>query len=106
VVVIRLKFSEALEFGFNPGNGPHSEQTNHYFCVSQNGVIMETFIVHTENKTQANAIKAVLKALNVTFEKTNEKPYNPQFVKKIKKSDEEYKAGRFKTVKTEDLWRL
>ncbi|WP_390937459.1 DUF2683 family protein [Parapedobacter soli] len=66
---------------------------------------METFIVHTENKTQANAIKAVLKALNVTFERTTERPYNSEFVKKIERSDQEYKEGRFKTVKTEDLWK-
>ncbi|SFB91817.1 hypothetical protein SAMN05421747_10295 [Parapedobacter composti] len=71
----------------------------------QNSSAMETFIVHTENKAQANAIKAVLKASNITFEKTTEKPYNSEFVKKIQKSDQEYKAGQFKTIKTEDLWK-
>ena len=66
---------------------------------------METFIVHPENKTQANTVKAVLKALNVSFEKTSDKAYNPSFVKKIEKSEEEFRNGQFKTVKTEDLWK-
>ncbi|WP_345231547.1 DUF2683 family protein [Olivibacter ginsenosidimutans] len=47
---------------------------------------METFIVYPENKAQANAIKAILKALNVSFQKTTEhRTYDEDFVKKIKK---------------------
>ncbi|SEK78146.1 DUF2683 family protein [Parapedobacter koreensis] len=66
---------------------------------------METFIVHPENKAQANAIKAVLKAMNISFEKTSGKTYDPSFVKKIKKSEEEFRNGQFKSIKTEDLWK-
>lgn len=66
---------------------------------------METFIVHPENKTQANAIKAVLKALNISFERTSEKMYDPDFVKKIKKSETQFENGQFQTIKTEDLWK-
>lgn len=40
--------------------------------MCQNWSAMETLIVHAENKAQAKAIKAVLKALNMTFEKITE----------------------------------
>jgi len=65
---------------------------------------METLIVRPENKTQSNAIKAVLKALNVSFEK-QEEAYDAKFVSKIKKSAAEFDAGKYKTIKTEDLWK-
>ncbi len=29
-----------------------------------------------------------------------------KFVQKIKKSEKDFEEGRFKTVKTEDLWKL
>ena len=73
--------------------------------MSQNVVDMETFIVRPANKMQANAIKAVLKALDITFERTTEEPYDSEFVEKIAKSDQEYKEGRFKSIKTENLWK-
>ena len=66
---------------------------------------METLIVHPENKEQATAIKAVLKALNIAFERKTEHTYNSAFVKKIKKSEEDFEKGQFKTLKTEDLWK-
>lgn len=65
---------------------------------------METLIVHPENKAQLNAIKQVLKAMKISFEK-KERPYNPEFVEKIRESEEDFKAGRFKKIKTEDLWK-
>lgn len=66
---------------------------------------METFIVHPENKDQANALKAVLKAMNISFEKASDSNYDPGFVKKIKKSEKEFENGQSKTIKTEDLWK-
>jgi len=65
---------------------------------------METLIVHPENKAQLNAIKQVLKAMKISFEK-KEKPYNPEFVAKIQESDQNYKDGKFKIIKVEDLWK-
>lgn len=65
---------------------------------------METLIVHPENKAQLNAVKQVLKAMKISFEK-KEKAYNPEFVAKIKESDQNYKDGKFKTIKVEDLWK-
>jgi hypothetical protein len=61
------------------------------------------FIVHPENAEQVNALKAFVKALKIKFEIANEKPYNEDFVAKIKKSREEFEAGNFKRIEKEDL---
>lgn len=42
--------------------------------------------------------------IKFTIDKTIEdKPYNPEFVKKIRESEEDFKNGRFTRVKKEDL---
>ena len=45
---------------------------------------MATLIIHTETD-KINAIATLLKAFDISFEikKTKEKPYDPEFVKKI-----------------------
>lgn len=43
-----------------------------------------------------------MKALKIKFE-IAEKPYNPEFVAKIKRSEDDFKNGRFTTVKVEDI---
>lgn len=65
---------------------------------------MTTFTIHTEDKEQSNALKAVLKALKIKFEINKEnKPYNPEFVAKIKESKKQHENGDYTTVKKEDL---
>tara|TARA_R110000772_G_scaffold223114_1_gene333512 strand:- start:400 stop:600 length:201 start_codon:yes stop_codon:yes gene_type:complete len=66
---------------------------------------METLKVHTKNKAQADAIKAVLKAMEIPFESETESTYNPEFVAKIKASEEEEKYGKTRAIKTDDLWK-
>lgn len=65
---------------------------------------MGTLIAHPENKEKSDALKAVMKALKISFEE-EQSPYDSEFVKKIKRSDEDFKAGKFKAIKTEDLWK-
>jgi hypothetical protein len=65
---------------------------------------METLIVHPENKAQLNAVKQVLKAMKISFEK-KEKPYNPEFVKKILQGDKDFKEGNFTKIDLESLWK-
>jgi selenophosphate synthase len=60
---------------------------------------------YTNDTSQIDAIKAVLKALKIKFEVATEKPYNPEFVAKIEESREQYKKGNFTVIKTEDLWK-
>ena len=86
---------------------------------------MGTLIVHPKNKEQLSVLKAFMKALKISFEESKsdqpvysservegnnqlneaEVPYNPKFVEKIKKSEEEFKTGKFTAIKTDDLWK-
>ncbi len=61
------------------------------------------FIAHPTTADQINALKAFLKSLKIKFEVTKEKPYNPEFVDKIRRSEQDFEAGRFKEIKAEDL---
>ncbi|MDD5150895.1 MAG: hypothetical protein PHC28_10540 [Flavobacterium sp.] len=58
---------------------------------------------YPEDASQIEAVKAFMKALKIKFEISKEKPYNPEFVAKIKKSEQEFKDGKFTRVKKEDL---
>jgi len=57
-------------------------------------------------------VKAVLKALGVTIDKGSagrkekkEKPYNAEFVAKIKQGEKDLAEGRYTVIKLEDLWK-
>ncbi len=65
---------------------------------------METLIVQPKNQKQLAAIEAVLKALNITFEREGNY-YDPEFVAKIKKSEKNFKEGKFTILKVEELWK-
>lgn len=58
---------------------------------------------YPSDASQVEAIKAVMKAFKIKFEIKKEKPYNPEYVAKIKKSRQEYKDGNFVTVEKENL---
>ncbi|HYK75805.1 MAG TPA: DUF2683 family protein [Daejeonella sp.] len=63
---------------------------------------MEILIIHPKNQKQLDAVVAVLKALDVAFQK-EESPYDPEFVAKIEQSKQEIKEGKITRVKKEDL---
>jgi len=65
---------------------------------------METLIVHPKNEEQATTLKAVMKVLNIDFE-TEKSSYNPEFVAKIKRGQEQKKAGKGIKIPVEDLWK-
>ena len=49
----------------------------------------------TEDNSQIDAIKAVMKAFKIKFEISKvEEPYNPEFVAMIKKGDKEFAEGK------------
>ena len=60
---------------------------------------------YTVDNSQIEAIKAFMKALKIKFEltKNTEKPYSPDFIKKIKQGDEDLKNGKGRTVTLEEL---
>jgi len=64
---------------------------------------MEALIVEPKNKKELQAIKAVLKALDISFRTEEESPYDPEFVAKIKKSEQQVKEGKVTRVKKEEL---
>jgi hypothetical protein len=65
---------------------------------------MSTLIAYPDSKEKLSPLKAFMKALKIRFEE-EKSPYNPEFVEKIKRSEEDYKAGKFKAIKTEYLWK-
>lgn len=65
---------------------------------------METLIVHPDTKEKTNALKAVLKALKIDFEK-GEGTYNPDFIAKIKEGKEDIKSGRATKITLDDIWK-
>lgn len=79
---------------------------------------MGTLIVHPKNKEQLSVLKAFMKALKISFEEDKDEivskkdkvsepvvSYDPEFVKKIKRGEEEFKSGKFTAIKTKDLWK-
>ena len=66
--------------------------------------IMETLIVRPDSKEKSDAIKAFMKALNISFE-VAESPYNPDFVAKIKQGEEDIKAKTTRKITLDDIWK-
>lgn len=62
-----------------------------------------TFIIRPETIEQENALKAFIKALKIKFEVSKEKPYDPDFVAKIKESRQQVKEGKTTRVEKEDI---
>lgn len=55
---------------------------------------METLKIQTKDKEQLKTVKAVLKALKVPFEVSQENPYDPEFVAELKESEKQMKEGK------------
>jgi len=64
---------------------------------------MTTITIQSDDKEQLNALKAVLKALKMKFEVSQEKTYNAEFVEKIDKSRKEIQEGKGIKLTSEDI---
>lgn len=71
---------------------------------------METITIKYDKKSKAGkAIQAMINALigmagvEVVSEE-KESPYNPEFVKKIRKAEKEIEKGEFVELDTTDIW--
>jgi hypothetical protein len=65
---------------------------------------METITLKPRTKKEFKAIKAFADVLEIPVKKKNvESPYNPEFVARMKRGDEDIKAGRCRTVTLEEL---
>ncbi|MFZ4520494.1 MAG: DUF2683 family protein [Bacteroidales bacterium] len=63
---------------------------------------------YTEDASQIEAIKAVMKALKIKFEISKGKIYHPEFVEKIEQSRQDLMDGKGTVVSMEelnDLWK-
>jgi uncharacterized membrane protein (DUF106 family) len=65
---------------------------------------MGILIAHPESKEKLAALKAFMKALKIRFEE-EKSSYNSEFVEKINRSEEDFRAGKTKAIKTDDLWK-
>lgn len=68
---------------------------------------MTTLTIKTEKEEVIVAVRALLRGFEVAFEENDDRPYDPEFVAMIKKSEQQVKEG--KTVKFEpgtNLWDL
>lgn len=66
---------------------------------------METLIVRPKNQKQMATVEAVLKALNINFQKEEKNEYNPEFVAKILEGSKEIAEGKGTKIALEDLWK-
>lgn len=68
---------------------------------------MEAITIHPEDEEQLNAIKYFLKKMKIPFDKSIEEDslYNEEFEAKMKRAEDDKKAGRYQAIKTEDLWK-
>jgi hypothetical protein len=67
---------------------------------------MAPVTIHPKDQKQWNSLKIIFEAMDVPFEKDEESPYNPAFVAKIKKSEEQVKEGKFTRVEKTGLQSL
>jgi len=61
------------------------------------------FTTYTDDASQIEAVKAIMKALKIKFEVSKGITYNPEFVAKIEKSEKEIQDGKTTRVKKEDF---
>ena len=63
-----------------------------------------TYIAHPDSKAKGKALKAVFEALEIPYEKKDDEcPYNLEFVAKIKRAEEDRKAGKGRKITVEEL---
>lgn len=63
---------------------------------------MDTLIVHTDSEDKLKALKAVLKALKIDFEKST---YNPDIVAKVKQGEKDLQQNKYTKISLDDIWR-
>lgn len=65
---------------------------------------METVIARPVNKEQLAALKAIMKAIKVDFT-TEKSTYNPEFLAKVDRAEEQIKSGKYRKVTPSDIWK-
>ena len=67
---------------------------------------MSIHIVQPQNEAQDKASKAVLDALVIPHKtEPATSTYSLEFEEKMQRAEEDKKSGRYKIIKTDDLWK-
>jgi restriction endonuclease len=66
---------------------------------------METILIRPNSKEQIKVFEQMAKALKVPFEIKKESPYNPEFVAMVKQADKDFKNGKGKKMKLDEIWK-
>ncbi|MEY3500803.1 MAG: hypothetical protein RL308_2472 [Bacteroidota bacterium] len=67
---------------------------------------MTAITFHVEAQSDVKFIEQLAKKMNIPYEKSKDKsPYNPKFVAKIKKGEQEIKDGKGISIAIDDLWK-
>jgi hypothetical protein len=67
---------------------------------------MDTLLILPKNESEQIAVKAFCQALNVAYEEEpRAENYNPEFIAKIKRSEEDFKAGRVHKISLDEIWK-
>lgn len=65
---------------------------------------MESLILHPNNEEELVLYEQMAKVLKTPIERIKDRaPYNPEFVEKIKRGEEDRKAGKGRKVTIEEL---
>ena len=62
-----------------------------------------SLIVYPSNKQEMNTIKAFFQALKIKFEVAKDIPYDPEFVSKIERGQEDFRNGKGITISLNEL---
>ncbi len=65
---------------------------------------METILIHTESKEQIKVFEQMAKALKIAFENKQESAYKLEFVEMMRQADKDFKNGKGKKVKLDEIW--
>lgn len=66
---------------------------------------MTTLTIDTKDKQVLNAVKALLKGFQVSFEEVEESSYDPEFVANIEKSRQQVREGKTVKIELDEIWK-
>ncbi|MBC7886087.1 MAG: hypothetical protein H7X99_11475 [Saprospiraceae bacterium] len=66
---------------------------------------MNDIIVRPKNKAQKQALKEVLKKMEIEFEDLQEEKYDPVFLDDVNKAKKEADEGKYTVIDIDNLWR-
>ncbi|MEO6812800.1 MAG: DUF2683 family protein [Ginsengibacter sp.] len=62
-------------------------------------------MIRPKSKSQIKIFEEMAKALKLSFGVKEDGPYNPEFVAMVKQADKDFKSGKGKKIKLDDIWK-